>query len=174
MYVESLLPSKFTGIIQLAVDVEFEPQLQALIDTLVSTDDRWVPVNKIHCTLLHQKYPKLHQSSDGLRGDKALKALFKSSYTAPSVTLKLGPVSHCHDTAAGRESLIAPVLNVDEVRSFRDEILSTAGLDPEQFVSSFDDDERNRMFHISLCNLTGNPGDSPAFPNSTNTSQYGV
>lgn len=174
MQVQSSLPLKFTGIIQLSVNLDENQGLQTLIDSLIDGDSRWVQVTKTHCTLMHQKYPKLHESSDGLRGDKALKNLFGSGYTMPPITLELGEVQHCHDISTGRESLIVPVLNIDEVRNVRDEILSAAGLNPNQFVASFDDDEFQRTYHLSLCNLTGNPGDSPAFPNSSNTSPYGV
>lgn len=147
------IPEKFTGLVQLAIDPSEFDQLRTLV-----TDDRFVPVMKTHCTLLHQSIPKEFGSGKE-RGDKLLKALFKSdAKPTGTVDLRFGKLYHCQDLDAGRESIVAFVENPEACDDIRNEILSAAGLDPNE-VS-----EPQREYHVSLFNLTGNPGDSPAYP----------
>jgi hypothetical protein len=147
------IPEKFTGLIQLAIDPSEFDQHRGLV-----TDDRFIPVMKTHCTLLHQSIPKT-LSAGATRGDKALKGLFKSpDRPTGSVNLQFSNLYHCQDLDTGRESIVAFVENWETCEDIRNEILSAAGLDPNE-VS-----EPQREYHVSLFNLTGNPGDSPAYP----------
>ena len=108
--------------------------------------------------------PKKVVSEGDVRGDKALKALFKSSgfqdkrIAGPQLTLGKVFIS----TQGERTSTFVEILEDTECRSTRDGLLVSAGINPGDIP--FDDNETNRKFHISLTNLTGNGGDSIAFP----------
>ena len=70
---QTLLPSKFTGIIQLAPAEDNEIlQLQDLVLEQFQTHQ---PIMKLHITLLHQSYPK-KVGAGKERGDKLLKNMF--------------------------------------------------------------------------------------------------
>jgi hypothetical protein len=109
-------------------------------------------------------------TSDGVRGDKALKALFASpNRPTGSVDITLGGFFHCQDLETQRESIGVWITGSTPSDMLR-EILETAGINYDEISQTFDANEGNRMFHISLANLTGNGGDSPAYPNPSNTS----
>ena len=170
--IQAQIPQKFTGILQLAVSygTPSYDQLDAIQDKIMAMDKRWHPVEKLHCTLLHQSFPKKVSNTEGLRGDKALKALFKSP-EKPSVeaTLQLGSFFHCQDLATGRES-IGVWVEGPMPEQMRDEILQSAGINVDEIFQTFTGEEASRKYHISLANLTGNGGDSPAYPTPANTS----
>lgn len=170
--IQAQVPEKFTGIIQLAVPYGTPAYdlLDGIQDKIMQMDKRWHPVEKLHCTLMHQSYPKKVQNTEGLRGDKALKALFKSpDKPSGSVTLTLGSFFHCQDLETGRES-IGVWITGSEAEAMRREIIESAGINYDEIFQTFNGDEASRMFHISLANLTGNGGDSPAYPTDSNTS----
>jgi len=170
--IQAQIPEKFTGIIQLAIEPENPSysELSNIQDKISMMDNRWKPVEKLHCTLLHQSYPKKAVTSSGVKGDKALKDLYASPNrpTGP-VTLQTGGLFHCQDLETGRES-IGIWITGSEPEAKRREILELAGINYDELVQQFDSNEANRTFHISLANLTGNGGDSPAYPSSKNTS----
>jgi len=56
------------------------------------------------------------------------------------------------DEELGRKSWVAWVENQDELRNYVNQVMGIVGGPP--------DPEPDRRFHISLANLTGNPGDS--------------
>ena len=171
------LPERFTGIIQA------QPTSPSELKTLQRSVREKFPEHqdlpKLHITLLHQSFPKQVTASNGLRGDKALKKFFKqdqetihkaldllfdpsgkTKYQIPSAqfeTVHLGI-----DEGLGRESSYVVATNTQELRDLRDMILTVAGIDPESIP--YTDEERNRIFHVSLTNLTGNGGDSIAYP----------
>ena len=157
---QTLLPSKFTGIIQLAPADDNE--ILTLQDLVLEQFPNHSPITKLHVTLLHQSYPK-KVGAGKERGDKLLKNLFKSgdqmSISTPSITL--GDV---HLAKGGdRESSYVVINEQDLCLQARDAILNAAGIDPNDL--GIDGDEASRKFHISLTNLTGNGGDSIAYPN---------
>ena len=157
---KTLLPSKFTGIIQIAPADEGE--ILRLQDLVLEQFPNHQPISKLHITLLHQSYPK-NVGTGKERGDKLLKALYKEggqmSIQTPSVTF-----GNVHLTKSGdRESSYVVINEQDLCLKTRDDILSAAGIDPKAL--GIDGDEASRRFHISLTNLTGNGCDSIAYPN---------
>ena len=157
---QTLLPAKFTGIIQLAFS-DTTP-LQKLQESIIGTYSNHVPIEKLHITLLHQSFPK-KVGAGKERGDKLLKALYKDggqfAIQAPMVTL-----DDVHIVREGeRESTYVTISEHDLLLSVRDDILQAAGINPAEL--GIDGPEASRVFHVSLTNLTGNGGDSIAYPN---------
>ena len=163
---QTLLPSKFTGIIQLAPADESE--LLILQEAILEQYPNQQPNPKLHITLLHQSFPKKLTTADGLRGDKALKALFKSGgqMNIPTPNLQLGDVKIGEDFSNGRVSSYVEIENSYECLEIRDAILEAAGLNPADLDTILTPEERGRVFHISLTNLEGNGGASIAYPSS--------
>ena len=159
---QTLLPSKFTGIIQLAPADESE--LLVLQDAILEQNPDQQPNPKLHITLLHQSFPKKLTNNEGLRGDKALKALFKSGgqMGIPTPDLQLGDVKI--GEADGRVSSYVEIENSVDMLELRDAILEAAGINPADVDALLTEEERTRIFHISLTNLEGNGGASIAYP----------
>ena len=157
---QTLLPSKFTGIIQLAFS-DTEP-LQKLQEQLLGYFPNHAPIEKLHITLLHQSFPK-KVGVGKQRGDKLLKALYKSggqfSVQAPMVQFDDVHVAR----EGGRESTYVTIREHDLLLNVRDDLLQAAGINPIEL--GIDGLEADRVFHVSLTNLTGNGGDSIAYPN---------
>ena len=161
---QSLLPSKFTGIIQ--VTPADETQLLELQEAVLEQHPDQQPNPKLHVTLLHQSFPKKLTNAQGLRGDKALKALFKSGgqMGIPTPTLELGDVKIGEDPTNGRRSSYVEINNTFALLELRDEILHAAGINPADLDAVLTPEEQSRIFHISLTNLEGNGGASIASP----------
>ena len=157
---QTLLPSKFTGIIQLAPSEDGE--VLRLQDLVLEQFPNHQPIVKLHVTLLHQSYPK-KVGAGKTRGDKLLKALYKEGgqMGIPTPNLTFGDVYLAK--AGDRESSYVLINEQDLCLQARDAILSAAGIDP--VALGIDGDEASRQYHISLTNLTGNGGDSIAYPN---------
>ena len=163
------LPTKFTGIIQLIVS-----DIDSDISEAQSQYPELVPVSKFHITLMHQKYPKKGTSDGGIRGDKALKALFKDSEAFKQLQTdfekliqnkSIGFDSVIQDSDGERTSVAARVDNQELCQQALELILTHAGLSYDAIASSFDENESGRVYHVSLLNKTGNGGDSLAYPN---------
>jgi len=172
MQVNTILSSKFTGIIQLAI--QDESGLRDLQNQIIELYSEQQPVPKLHCTLLHQSYPKKTTSNDGLRGDKALKTLFKSgeqmAIELPSLTLddvKIG-----FDLIKDRRSTYIEVSNPEACIVARNLILKAAGIDPVSLA--LEEPEASRVFHISLTNLDGPSGASIAYPQAGDKKLKGI
>ena len=161
---QTLLPSKFTGIIQLAPADESE--LLVLQETILEQNPDQQPNPKLHITLLHQSFPKKLTNNEGLRGDKALKALFKSGgqMGIPTPDLQLGDVKIGEDVKNGRVSSYVEIENSVACLEIRNAILEAAGLNPADLDAILTPEEAGRVFHISLTNLEGNGGASIAYP----------
>jgi len=161
---QTLLPSKFTGIIQLAPADESE--LLILQDAILEQNSQQQPNPKLHITLLHQSFPKKLTTVDGVRGDKALKALFKSGgqMGIPTPDLRLSDVKIGEDPNTGRVSSYVEIEPSVSCLEIRDAILEAAGLNPADLDAILTPEERDRVFHISLTNLEGNGGASIAYP----------
>ena len=157
---QTIIPSRFTGIIQLAFS-DAAP-LQRLQESIIGTYSHHVPIEKLHITLLHQSFPK-KVGSGKERGDKLLKALYKDggqfAIQAPTVTLDDVYIAK----EGERESTYVTISEYDLLLGVRDDILQAAGINPADLA--IDGPEANRVFHVSLTNLTGNGGDSIAYPN---------
>ena len=166
---QTLLPSKFTGIIQLAPADESE--LLTLQEAVLEQYGDQQPNPKLHVTLLHQSFPKKLTNNEGLRGDKALKALFKSGdhMSIPTPNLQLGDVKMGFDLVLDRRSSYVVIENSVACLEIRDAILEAAGINPADLDAILTPEERERVFHISLTNLEGNGGASIAYPQAGDT-----
>ena len=166
---QTLLSSKFTGIIQLVPADESE--LLILQEAVLEQYSDQQPNPKLHVTLLHQKFPKLVTNNQGLRGDKALKALFKSGkqMEIPTPVLELGDVKMGFDLTLDRRSSYVEIANSVACLEVRDAILEAAGINPADVDAVLTPEERGRIFHISLTNLEGNGGASIAYPQVSDT-----
>ena len=158
---QTLLPSRFTGIIQLA-PAEDDEVLQ-LQDLVLEQFPNHQPIGKLHITLLHQSFPKKVGAGKD-RGDKLLKALYKEGgqmgIQTPVVTFGDVYLAKSGD----RESTYVLINEQDLCLRTRNAILDAAGIDPDAL--GIDGAEASRKFHISLTNLTGNGGDSIAYPDA--------
>ena len=135
---------KFSGILKLMPDPEIISQAKSLIDTLPSEA---IPLgdDRLHVTLAHQSVLKPFK--------KQLKAMAQDRELPPAPPVILSnDWEERVDEELGRKSWVAWVENQDELRNYVNQIMELIGgpLDPEP----------ERRFHISLANLTGNPGDS--------------
>ena len=166
---QTLLPAKFTGIIQLvpADQSELLTLQQAVLDQYQDQQ----PNPKLHITLLHQSFPKKVTNAEGLRGDKALKALFKSGgqMSIPTPNLQLGDVKMGFDLVKDRRSSYVVIENSVACLELRDAILQAAGINPADLDAVLTEEERTRVFHISLTNLEGNGGASIAYPQANDS-----
>ena len=161
---QTLLPGKFTGILQLVpADVS---ELMDIQGSVLDNNPDQQPNPKLHITLLHQSFPKKVMNNQGIRGDKALKALFKSGghMSIPTPNLFLGDVKMGEDSLTGRRSSYVEIENSHACLEVRDAILEAAGIDPAAVDAILTEEERTRVFHISLTNLEGNGGASIAYP----------
>ena len=153
-------PPKFTGIIQ--VVPADKSALEDLQQKIMQKYPDQKPIKKLHVTLLHQMVPKKVTSSNGLRGDKALKAFFKSpeAQNLQPPEIQFGEVGM--KTGEGKTSTFIKVLNPDALKSYLQSVIEGAGLNPDEIAeaSAAEPREAGRIFHVSLTNLTGNPGDS--------------
>jgi len=136
--------AKFTGILKLVPSTETLEELRLLSETLpaeavVLSDD------KLHATLVHQSHLKPYRS--------ALKALSDAGElpVPPKAVLKKEWDEKLNDEL-GRRSWSIELINQDVMRGYVNEVMTMIGGQPNP--------EPERVFHISLANLTGNPGDS--------------
>ncbi len=135
---------KFSGILKLMPDPEIISQAKSLIETL---PPEAVPLSddRLHVTLAHQSVLKPFK--------KQLKAMAKAGELPPPPPVILSnDWEERVDEALGRKSWVAWAENQDELRDYVNQIMELVGGPP--------DPEPERKFHISLANLTGNPGDS--------------
>ena len=155
------IPGKFTGIIQVL------PSDRTLIERIqqkvLEKQTNHKPIQKLHITLLHQKYPKLIGTGSE-RGDKLLKALYKSGKqgSLSLSSISFGDIYLARD--GNRESTYVVIKEQDVCKQIRDSILEAAGIAIKDLESVLEPQENNRVYHISLTNLTGNGGDSVAYP----------
>ena len=138
--------AKFTGILKLVLSTETLEEIRLLSQTLpaeavILSDD------KLHVTLVHQSHLKPYRS--------ALKALSDAGElpVPPKAVLKKEWDEKLNDEL-GRRSWSVELVNQDAMRGYVNEVMTMIGGQPNP--------EPERVFHISLANLTGNPGDSVA------------
>ena len=122
---------------------------------------------KLHITILHQSFPKM-VGAGKTRGDKMLKQAYKDKKPSkiPTPTVELGDVYMAtgEGDESGRVSTYIVVRDTQACKDTRDAILSAAGI-IETLGHLVGTPEQDRVFHISLTNLTGNGGDSIKYPN---------
>ncbi len=146
-YVRELLEEqgvKFSGILKLMPTPDVVgavmPLLQRLPEEAVP-----LPEDKFHVTLAHQSVLKPYRTQ--------LKQLSKNNLlpAAPPVVLD-DDVEERSDDELGRKSWVVWVKNQRDMRDYVNQIM--------ELVDGAPDPEPDRRFHISIANLTGNPGDS--------------
>tara|TARA_Y100000034_G_scaffold88838_1_gene106715 strand:+ start:2638 stop:3108 length:471 start_codon:yes stop_codon:yes gene_type:complete len=141
---ESINKVKFSGILKIMPSPDIIAQAQPLIASL---PEEAVPLgdDRLHVTLVHQSILKPYR--------KMLKKMSKAGELPPAPAVVLDPqVEERVDEELGRKSWVAWVKNQNDMKNYVNEIMEIVGGQPNP--------EPNRVFHISLANLTGNPGDS--------------
>ena len=136
--------AKYTGILKLVPSTETLEELRLLSETLpeeavLLSDDN------LHITLIHQSHLKPYRS--------VIKPLSEAGElpVPPKAILKKEWDEKLNDDF-GRQSWSVELVNQDVMRGYVNEVMTMIGGQP--------DPEPERVFHISLANLTGNPGDS--------------
>ena len=133
---------KFSGILKLMPSASTSKLIENLI---VELPQRAVvlPVDKWHVTLIHQSILKPYR--------KEFKLLEKGQLLPAPPSISIVP-SLDRRVSEGKESWVVWVKNQDELKSYVNKVMEIVGgqINPEP----------TRVFHISVANLTGNPGDS--------------
>lgn len=138
---------KFEGILLLVPDDSTKQELLKLADKIKQDNPDAIALSpdKMHVTLAHQSILKPYK-------DK-IKELVKTNKLPELPPIKLGEVitKIGEGDQAGRKSWAVVIKNQQDFQSFINELMTKVGgpQNPEQ-----------RQFHISLANLTGQPGDS--------------
>jgi tRNA nucleotidyltransferase/poly(A) polymerase len=148
VYIRELLIEqevKFSGILKLMPSPEIVNNVSSLLQQL-PPEAVPLPEDKFHVTLAHQSVLKPYK--------KQLKQLSKDGMLPPPPTVTLeGAVEERADEALDRKSWVVWVSNQDELKTYVQDVIQLVGGPPG-------DPEPSRRFHISIANLTGNPGDS--------------
>jgi len=131
---------KFSGILKLKLNPELMVQAKAVMETL-PPEAVPLPDKALHITLVHQSVLKKYR------------ALLKKLVLPPEPEVILAPSYEVKaDEAAGRKSWVVPVENQEDLREYVNEVMA--------LVKGPPDPEPQRVFHITLANLTGDSGDS--------------
>jgi hypothetical protein len=142
---------KFSGILKLMPNPGIVSAVASLLGQL-PPDAVPLPEDRFHVTLAHQSVLKPYR--------KQLKQMGKDGTlpSPPPVVLESGwevrPLDGKPDEQ-GRKSWVVWVKNQGALKAYVQEVIQTVGGPPG-------DPEPSRRFHISIANLTGNPGDSVA------------
>ena len=146
-YIRGLLVEqevKFSGILKLMPSPEIVSNVSFLLQQL-PPEAVPLPEDKFHVTLAHQSVLKPYR--------KQLKQLSKAGMLPPPPVVTLeSAVEERADEAQGRKSWVVWVKNQDDMKTYVNDVMKLVGAPP--------DPEPDRHFHISIANLTGNPGDS--------------
>ena len=131
---------QYSGILKLKPTPEIISQAKAAMADL-PPEAIPLPDKALHITLVHQNILKPYR--------KQLKAM--ELPPEPEATLTPGYEEKV-DEALGRKSWVVPVENQEDLREYVNEVMELLGAEVNP--------EPNRIFHITLANLTGNAGDS--------------
>jgi len=135
---------KYSGILKLKPDQNIVQQLHGISATLPE-EAVLLPENLWHVTLIHQSILKPYK--------KQLKEMDKTGRLPEAPLALLSPeVEERVDETLGRKSWVVWLENQEEMKEYVNSIM--------EMVGGMPDPEPDRRFHISLANLTGNPGDS--------------
>lgn len=139
---------KFSGILKLMPSSDVISTIESLLSTL-PPEAVPLPADKWHVTLVHQGILKPYR--------KELKKLDKAGMLPPPPPVSIDPkVDHRVGIAPGsemdRQSWVLWVGNQGDMATYVNQVMDLVG-GPHN-------PEPNRVFHISVANLTGNPGDS--------------
>jgi hypothetical protein len=136
---------KFSGILKLMPSPEIVSIVSSLLQQL-PPEAVPLPEDKFHVTLAHQSVLKPYK--------KQLKQLSKEGALPPPPPAILeGIVDERVDEELGRKSWVVWIRNQADFKVYVQEVIQLAGGPPG-------DPEPSRRFHVSIANLTGNPGDS--------------
>ena len=154
-----------TGIVQLVPqNIEYLATLQRKLMDMFPDQ---IGVPKLHITILHQSFPKM-VGAGKTRGDKILKQAYKDGKHSkvPTPTVEFGDVYMAtgEGNESGRVSTYVEIRDTQACKDTRNAILSAAGV-IEILGHVVGTPEQERVFHVSLTNLTGNGGDSIKYPN---------
>ena len=154
-----------SGIVQLVP--EDQGYLVGLQTKIIEQYPDQIHLPKLHITILHQSFPKM-VGAGKTRGDKKLKAAYKEGKqnNVSTPTVSYGDVYMATGTGDenGRVSTYVVIPETQLCKDTRDAILSEAGV-IDILGHVVGTPEQNRVFHVSLTNLTGNGGDSIKYPN---------
>jgi hypothetical protein len=139
---------KFSGILKIMPSPEIISAIDSLLQTL-PPEAVPMPADKWHVTLVHQGILKPFR--------KELKRLDKAGQLPPPPPVNIDPeVDHRVGIAPGmdmdRQSWVVWISNQGELAAYVNRVM--------ELVGGPANPEPNRVFHISIANLTGNPGDS--------------
>jgi hypothetical protein len=131
---------KLQGILKLTPTPEVVAQAKDIMQTL-PPEAVPLPDERLYVTLAHQSVLKPFR--------KQLKTM---ELPEPPEAILATDWEEKVDEELGRKSWFVELVNQDDMRAYINHIMELVGgaLDPEP----------NRRFHVSLANLTGNPGDS--------------
>jgi len=131
---------KFSGILKLKPNPEIVAQAKAIMETL-PPEAVPLPDKALHITLAHQNVLKKYRP------------LLKSLVLPPEPEVILSPeYEEKVDEALGRKSWTVPVENQEDLRDYVNEVMA--------LIEGPSDPEPDRVFHVTLANLTGDSGDS--------------
>jgi len=130
---------KYRGILMIKPDPAIIAQVQEMQDTL---PEYGVPLEEkdLHVTLIHQSILK------------PFKKQLKEIDFPPPPSIEIEPRVF-QRKSPGKESWATRLLNQDEMRDYVRQVMELLG-------SQNTDPEPERVFHITIGNLTGNPHDS--------------
>ena len=147
-YIRSLLIEqevKFSGILKLMPSSEIVSSVSSLLQQL-PPEAVPLPEDKFHVTLVHQSVLKPYK--------KQLKQLSKEGmFPSPPAAILDANIEERTDEELDRKSWVVWVRNQAELKAYVQNVIQVVGGPPG-------DPEPSRRFHISIANLTGNPGDS--------------
>ena len=132
---------KFSGILKLMPDANIVASA-LLLSKQLPPEAVLMPEDKFHVTLIHQGILKPYR--------KELKTM--ELPPAPPAILETS-IEERNDAAQGKKSWVVWLQNQAEMKAYVQEVMQLLG-------APADDPEPDRRFHISIANLTGNPGDS--------------
>ena len=150
-YIKELLVEqevKFSGILKIMPSPDIVATIESLIP-LLPAEAVPLPPDKFHVTLVHQGILKPFR--------KELKKLYKAGLLPPPPRVIINPrVEQRFGIAPGtdmdRKSWVAWVENQGELATYVNQVM--------ELVGGPQNPEPTRVFHITIANLTGNPGDS--------------
>ena len=165
---------KFSGIVKLMP--ANKTNLFELQQEIISENPSQNPIKSdaLHITLLHQSIPKKLHTKSGTRVDKILK---KATLPSVDFPINLGLVDGVIGTGgdSGRISFFVEVIEQQRLRDFVDnwlvDIITDSSSDQIERSETLNNihvirnsvaKEAGRIFHISLTNLSGEPGESVA------------
>lgn len=136
----------FSGILKLSASQEIAEQAKRLSERLPD-EAIMLGDDKLHVTLIHQSILKPYR--------KEIKRLFKEDkFPQFSSSIQLeDELIEKTDGDLGRKSWRLNVKSQVELQDYVNSVMELLGGDPNP---------ENRIFHVTMANLTGNPGDSVA------------